>query len=34
MEERALGPVIGLGTSRTFDADVQLARRVKYRQPR
>jgi aryl-alcohol dehydrogenase-like predicted oxidoreductase len=28
MEERALGPVIGLGTSRTFDADVQLARRV------
>ena len=28
MEERALGPVIGLGTSRTFDADVALARRV------
>ncbi|HKB20289.1 MAG TPA: aldo/keto reductase [Gaiellaceae bacterium] len=28
MEERALGPVIGLGTSRTFDADVGLARRV------
>ena len=28
MEERALGPVVGLGTSRTFDADVGLARRV------
>jgi hypothetical protein len=28
MEERALGPVVGLGTSRTFDADVELARRV------
>jgi diketogulonate reductase-like aldo/keto reductase len=28
MEERALGPVIGLGTSRTFDADLELARRV------
>jgi diketogulonate reductase-like aldo/keto reductase len=28
VEERALGPVIGLGTSRTFDADVGLARRV------
>jgi len=28
MEQRALGPVIGLGTSRTFDADVALARRV------
>jgi diketogulonate reductase-like aldo/keto reductase len=28
MEERGLGPVIGLGTSRTFDADVDLARVV------
>jgi diketogulonate reductase-like aldo/keto reductase len=28
MEERALGPVVGLGTSRTFDADVALARSV------
>jgi diketogulonate reductase-like aldo/keto reductase len=28
MEERALGPVVGLGTSRTFDADVELAQRV------
>jgi len=28
MEQRALGPVIGLGTSRTFAADVELARRV------
>jgi diketogulonate reductase-like aldo/keto reductase len=28
MEERALGPVIGLGTSRTFDGDVDLARGV------
>jgi diketogulonate reductase-like aldo/keto reductase len=28
MEERALGPVVGLGTSRTFDVDVGLARRV------
>jgi diketogulonate reductase-like aldo/keto reductase len=28
MEERALGSVIGLGTSRTFDADVALARGV------
>ena len=28
MEQRALGPVVGLGTSRTFDADVELARRV------
>jgi diketogulonate reductase-like aldo/keto reductase len=28
VEERGLGPVIGLGTSRTFDDDVELARRV------
>ena len=28
MEERRLGPVVGLGTWRTFDADVQLARAV------
>src|SRR4029450_3449066 len=28
MEERALGPGVGLGTSRTFDANVELARRV------
>jgi diketogulonate reductase-like aldo/keto reductase len=28
MEERALGPVIGLGTWRTFGADAELARRV------
>jgi diketogulonate reductase-like aldo/keto reductase len=28
MEERALGPVVGLGTSRTFDAHVELARSV------
>ena len=28
MEERRLGGVIGLGTSRTFDADVELAREV------
>lgn len=28
MEERAFGPVVGLGSSRTFDADVELARRV------
>lgn len=28
MEERALGPVVGLGTWNTFEADVDLARRV------
>jgi diketogulonate reductase-like aldo/keto reductase len=28
MEERALGPVVGLGTSRTFEGDVDLARVV------
>jgi diketogulonate reductase-like aldo/keto reductase len=28
MEERRLGPVVGLGTWNTFDADAQLARRV------
>ncbi len=28
MEERRLGPVVGLGTSRTFDDDAGLARRV------
>ena len=28
MEERGLGPVIGLGTSRTFEDDVDLARAV------
>jgi diketogulonate reductase-like aldo/keto reductase len=28
MEERRLGPVVGLGTSRTFDADEALAREV------
>jgi len=28
MEERRLGPVVGLGTWRTFDANVQLARAV------
>jgi diketogulonate reductase-like aldo/keto reductase len=28
MEERRLGPVVGLGTWNTFDTDVELARRV------
>ena len=28
MEERRLGPVVGLGTWRTFDRDAELARRV------
>jgi len=28
MEERRLGPVVGLGTWRTFDGDAELARRV------
>ena|GEM_PF-5881711 len=28
MEERRLGPVVGLGTWRTFDHDAELARRV------
>src|SRR5215471_14094072 len=28
MEERRLGPVVGLGTWRTFDGDVSLARKV------
>ena len=28
MEERALGPVVGLGTSNTFDDDAELAREV------
>ena len=28
MEERRLGPVVGLGTSNTFDADRELARVV------
>ena len=28
MEERRLGPVVGLGTWRTFDRDAGLARRV------
>jgi diketogulonate reductase-like aldo/keto reductase len=28
MEERRLGPVVGLGTWRTFDTDMELARRV------
>ena len=28
MEERGLGPVVGLGTWNTFDADVELAREV------
>src|SRR5919201_597415 len=28
MESRRLGPVVGLGTWKTFDSDVQAARRV------
>src|SRR3954447_19819177 len=28
MEERQLGPVVGLGTWKTFDSDVELAREV------
>jgi diketogulonate reductase-like aldo/keto reductase len=28
MEERRLGPVVGLGTWNTFDGDVRLAREV------
>ena len=28
MEERRLGPVVGLGTWRTFDGDAELARRI------
>lgn len=28
MEERRLGPVVGLGTWRTFDRDAELARRI------
>ena len=28
MEERRLGPVVGLGTWNTFDADASLAREV------